>query len=62
MYQLPLFNLSQQQPELLSNMTNQSGTRGILKISAPSISNLLSTFDGKKSSLKDEKNIFEFYR
>jgi hypothetical protein len=59
MFQLPLFNLSQQQqPELSSrrydtissrsrSLSNQSGTRGILKISAPSISDLLSTVEGK---------------
>ncbi len=60
MFQLPLFNLSQQQqPELSSrrydtissrsrSLSNQSGTRGILKISAPSISDLLSTVEGRK--------------
>ncbi len=59
MFQLPLFNLSQQQqPELSSrrydtmssrsqSLSNQSRTRGILKISAPSISDLLSTVEGK---------------
>ncbi|UJR37939.1 hypothetical protein I4U23_030624 [Adineta vaga] len=55
MFQLPLLNLSQQQPELSSrrydsmssrsqSVSNQSGTRGILKITAPSVSDLLSTF------------------
>jgi len=64
MFQLPLFNLSQQQqPELSSrrydtmssrsqSLSNQSGTRGILKISAPSISDLLSTVEGKNEFFK----------
>ncbi|CAF4424055.1 unnamed protein product, partial [Adineta steineri] len=55
MFQLPLFNLSQQQPLELSSrrydtinstshsLSNQSNTRGILKITAPSVSDLLST-------------------
>lgn len=42
MFQLPLLNLTHQQQELSSHqsnsgLSNQSGTRGILKITAPSI-------------------------
>jgi hypothetical protein len=60
MFQLPLFNLSQH-PDILSHrydtmnsglqtLSNQSGTKGILKLTAPSTSNFLSTFDGDKES------------
>jgi hypothetical protein len=54
MFQLPLLNMSHQQPEFSSHRTtstlsNQSGTRGILKITAPSISNLLTTFESEKN-------------
>lgn len=59
MFQLPLLNFSHQhQPEFSSYrqetarsisqpLSNQSGTRGILKITAPSLSNLMSTFDSE---------------
>jgi hypothetical protein len=57
MFQLPLLNLTHQQSESLSQRTNsgvqslsnQSGTRGILKMTAPSISNLLTTFESEKN-------------
>jgi hypothetical protein len=54
MFQLPLLNLTHQQQELSSYRTNsalstQFGTRGILKITAPSISNLLTTFESEKN-------------
>ena len=66
MFQLPLLNLSQQQSELSSrqydsmsvrsqSLSNQSGTRGILKMIAPSVSDLLSTFGGKK----DKQSFFK---
>lgn len=65
MFQLPLLNLShQQQPpptgfstarndasQLVSQtMSNQSGARGILKINAPSLSNLMTTFDSENTT------------
>ena len=54
MFQLPLLNLTHQQAELSSHRTNSalshpSGTRGILKITAPSMSNLLTTFESEKN-------------
>jgi hypothetical protein len=54
MFQLPLLNITHQQVELSSHRTtsalsNQSGTRGILKITAPSMSNLLTTFESEKN-------------
>ena len=54
MFQLPLFNITHQQAELSTHRTtsalsNQSGTRGILKITAPSMSNLITTFESEKN-------------
>lgn len=55
MFQLPLLNLTHQQAELSSHRTNSAysnqsgGTRGILKMTAPSISNLLTTFESDKN-------------
>jgi hypothetical protein len=52
MFQLPLFNLTHQQPDFSSHRTNSvvSGTtRGILKMTVPSISNLLTTFESEKN-------------
>ena len=68
MFQLPLFNISHQ-PEFPSHrydtmnsafqtLSNQSGTKGILKITAPSMSNLLSTFDGEKESINQFITLF----
>lgn len=63
MFQLPLLNLSRQPPPtglstyrddashfVSQTMSNQSGTRGILKINAPSLSNLMTTFDSENTS------------
>lgn len=55
MFQLPLFNLTHQPTELSSHRSNSAysnpsgGTRGILKITAPSMSNLLTTFESDKN-------------
>lgn len=60
MFHLPLFSLNQQQPELsfcrhdstafaFQNLSNQTGMKGILKTTARSTSNLLSTFEGMKA-------------